>query len=90
MMFGSMSVSRIRFQSDISTVVTSASAVWSTMPFGSVFIPSISFSSVGRSGATTSTTFWSSASLGGQVRGLAHRLLGPVRVPAVGLGERRE
>ena len=38
MMFGSISVSRIRFQSDISTSSISAPAVSSTKPFGTVFV----------------------------------------------------
>jgi hypothetical protein len=62
MMLGSMSVSRIRFQSDISTVSIRAPSVSMTMPFGFVFSPSISVSSAGSVGATTSTTFIRSAS----------------------------
>ena len=62
MMLGSISVSRIRFQSDISTRSTLAPAVFRTRSFGSVCMPSISSSRVVRSAATTSTTFSSSAS----------------------------
>ncbi len=62
MMFGSISTSSARFHDDICTSVTSALAVWSTMPFGTVFWPSISFRRAGRVGAIVSITFSWSAS----------------------------
>ena len=66
---------------------TSAPAVFRTRPFGSSRMPSISSSSVGRSGATTSTTFSSSASCAPRLEASPHRLLRPVAVASVGLGE---
>ena len=60
---GSISVSRIFFQRDMSTLVISASAVCRTRFFGFVVRPSIWLRSVGRSGAITSMTFSLSASV---------------------------
>ena len=63
MMFGSISVSSVRCQNDISTVSTLAlRPCASVRPFGFVTVPSISLSSAGSVGETTSTMFFAAAS----------------------------
>ena len=74
MMFGSISVSRIRFQNDISIRSISSRAPCELVsPFGFVFVPVELPEERRQSGAIASITFCSQRLAGGEVRRLAHR-----------------
>ena len=85
--FGSMRVSRICFQNDISTSSIVAPAVWSSMPFGWVVIPSMSLEERREIGCQDVDDVLPERALGPEVRRFPDRLLCPVPVSAMRLGQ---